>query len=264
MKVRSIARTARGALLSSLLGCCVSCASQEPQRPPPQTYPPNYGGYGQPPPGYGQPYRPPQQGYPPSTGYPPAPPPYGAPTTAPPTAGPPTTAPPPSPSPTQPPTTPPPPATTALPPPPFGSFDLTGSTTPQFMRQEPLSVLAELIAALPPTARAKVQGVPVKIIEDPKEVTAFAGCTEAGAPFVAVTAPLLLIMARTSETRAFDETAGTAKYNDLANGIANEVKAQKTVAGPGPGFLPLPQALDPRKLARQKFLFDEQLAFVLG
>src|SRR6266436_4229765 len=99
MKVRSIARTARGALLSSLLGCGVSCASQEPQRPPPQNYPPN-GGYGQPPPGYGQPYRPPQQGYPPSTGYPSAPPPYGAPTTAPPTAGPPTSAPPPSPGPT--------------------------------------------------------------------------------------------------------------------------------------------------------------------
>jgi hypothetical protein len=151
-----------------------------------------------------------------------------------------------------------------LPPAPFGSFDLSGATTAQFMRQEPLSVMAELIAALPAAARAKVQGVPVKIVEDPKEVNAFAGCSDAGAPFVAVTAPLLLIMARTSETRAFDETAGTAKYNELANGIANEVKAQKTVAGPGPGFLPLPQALDPRKLARQKFLFDEQLAFVLG
>jgi hypothetical protein len=95
-------------------------------------------------------------------------------------------------------------------------------------------------------------------------VNAFAGCSDTGAPFIAVTAPLLLIMARTSEARAFDETAGTSKYGDLANGIANEVKAQKTVVGPAPGFLPLPQALDPRKLARQKFLFDEQLAFVMG
>jgi hypothetical protein len=136
--------------------------------------------------------------------------------------------------------------------------------TPAFMRQEAPSVLAELVAALPNDARARVQGVPLKIVEDPKEVNAFAGCTDAGAPFVAVTGPLLIIMARTSEARAFDETSGASKYNDLANGIANEVKAQKTVAGPAPGFLPLPQALDPRKLARQKFLFDEQLAFVLG
>jgi hypothetical protein len=132
------------------------------------------------------------------------------------------------------------------------------------MRQEPLSVLAELTAALPDDARARVQSVSLKIIEDPKEVNAFAGCSDAGAPFIAVTAPLLLIMARTSEAPAFDETVGTSKYGDLANGIANEVKAQKTVAGPAPGFLPLPQALDPRKLARQKFLFDEQLAFVMG
>jgi hypothetical protein len=148
--------------------------------------------------------------------------------------------------------------------PPVGSFDASGAITAPFMRQEPLTVLAELIGALPNDARARVQGVPVKVVEDPKEVNAFAGCSDSGAPFVAVTAPLLLIMARTSETRAFDETAGTTKYNDLANGIAKEVKAQKNVVGPAPGFLPLPQALDPRKLARQKLLFDEQLAFVLG
>jgi len=141
---------------------------------------------------------------------------------------------------------------------------MSGSIPPAFMRQEPLSVLAELTAALPDDARAKVQGVPLKIIEDPKDVNAFAACSDAGAPFVAVTVPLLLIMARTSEARAFDETAGTSKYGELANGFANEVKAQKTVTGPPPGFLPLPQALDPRKLARQKVLFDEQLAFVLG
>ena len=47
-------------------------------------------------------------------------------------------------------------------------------------------------------------------------------------------------------------------------GFANEVRGQKTVSGPPVGFLPLPQALDPRKLARQRFLFDEQVAFILG
>ena len=151
-----------------------------------------------------------------------------------------------------------------MPLPPLGSVDTNGSFTPQFMRQEAPSVMGELMGALPEAARAKVSGVPLKIVEDPKDVNAFAGCTSSGAPFVAVTAPLLLIMARTSETRAFDETFGTAKYDELANGFANEVKAQKTVAGPPPGFLPLPQTLDPRKLSRQKLLFDEQLSFVIG
>jgi hypothetical protein len=151
-----------------------------------------------------------------------------------------------------------------LPLPPFGSVDINGSFTPQYIRQEAPSIMGELIAGLPEAARAKVQGVPLKMVEEPKDVNAFAGCTSSGAPFVAVTTPLLLIMARAAETRAFDETFGTSKYEELANGFANEVKAQKTVTGPSAGFLPLPQALDPRKLSRQKFLFDEELSFIIG
>jgi len=235
----------------------LACAKQEPQQPQPPGYypPPAYGqpgnppGYGQPPPGYGQQGYP-QQGYP-QPGYPE---PQPGPTQPPPQPQvPPVATAPPTP------TTPP-----SLPLPPIGSFDLGGSITQAFMRQEAQSVLAELIAALPDDARARVQGVPLKIVEDPKEVNAFAGCSASGAPFVAVTGPLLLIMARTSEVRAFDETTGSSRYNELANAIANEVKAKKAVAGPAPGFLALPQALDPRKLSRQKWLFDEQLAFVIG
>jgi hypothetical protein len=234
---------AKSRVVASVALVAVSCAKQEAQRsqPPPGYYPPSYGA---PQPGYGPaPY--PQQPYPQQT-YPQQP--QG-------------TAPPP---PTAAPTAPQPPPPASLPVPPVGSFDASGSITATFMRQEPPAVLAELIGGLANDARARVQGVPVKVIEDPKEVNAFAGCTDTGSPFVAVTSPLLLIMARTSEVRAFDETWGTTKYNDLTNGIANEVKARKNVVGPAPGFLPLPQVLDPRKLARQKQLFDEQLAFVLG
>jgi hypothetical protein len=146
----------------------------------------------------------------------------------------------------------------------MGSFDATGSTSAAFMRQEPGAVIAELIAALPDATRAKVQGIPLQVIEDPKEVNAFAGCSKSGGAFMGITMPLVLIAARTSEARAYDEIFGTQKYGELASGFATEVRAQKTVSGPPAGFLPLPQALDPRKLARQKFLFDEQLAFVLG
>jgi predicted Zn-dependent protease len=162
------------------------------------------------------------------------------------------------------PTQPAPPATTALPPPVFGSFDATGSITNDYMHREPPSVMGELIGTLVPSDRSKVQGIPLQIVEDPKDVNAFATCDKSGGAFVAVTAPLLLIMAKSSEARAYDEMFGSAKYNDLANGFAQQVKAQSTVTGPAAGFLPLPQALDPRKLARQNQLFDEQLAFVVG
>jgi hypothetical protein len=239
-----------------LLAACAKQDAQQPAQPPAGYYqqpPPGYYQQQQAPPGYYQQQPPP--GYPPQQqpGYPGAP--AQVPTARPPTA--------PVPPVAQQPTAQP-PATATLPLPPIGAVDATGSFTPQYMRQEPAGVVAELVAALPDASRAKVQGIPLQTIEDPKEVNAFAGCSQTGGPFMGITAPLLLIMARTSEARAFDELYGTTKYTELSNGIANEVKGQKTVAGPPSGFLPLPQALDPRKLARQSFLFDEQISFVLG
>ena len=147
---------------------------------------------------------------------------------------------------------------------PAGSFDAQGALTSQFIRQEPQAVFQTLIAALPEASAAKVRGMPLLIDDtDPKDVNAFAACTKSGG-VVAITLPLALVSARTSEARAYDELFGTAKYDQLSQGIADEVKQQKAVSGPPAGFLPLPQALDTRKLARQKMLFDEQLAFVLG
>src|SRR5882672_9521230 len=141
-----------------MLACLVVFgAACTKEAPPPAQPAPAYGGYGQ----YGQPT-------------------YGAPTSAAPA---PYYAPPPAPAPAPAPTNatpaPLPSATATLPLPPFGSVDVGGSFTAQFIRQEPLAVQAELTAALPAEARAKVQGVPLKIVEDPKDVNAFAGCTDA-------------------------------------------------------------------------------------
>src|SRR5262252_5444075 len=264
------------AILGSQLVLLASSCNRDSGPPhQPQAYPPGYAappgqapgyaapyppGYGPPPAGaYGQPggaYPPPAQGsYPPPQGqYGPPQAPYGAPYQQPPPrpAPYPTATPAPAPAPQ--------PPAAALPPAPIGSFDMNGSITADYAKKEPPSVIAELVNALAAADRGKVKGIPLQIVEDPKDVNAFATCDKSGGAFVGITAPLLLIMARTSETRAFDETYGTNKYNELANGFAGEVRAQKAVTGPGPGFLPLPQALDPRKLARQSFLFDEQLA----
>ncbi len=156
------------------------------------------------------------------------------------------------------------PQTTSLPSVTVGSFDADGSIAQATMRATAPSVIAELVAALPQQSASRVQGIPVSVIDDPKEVNAFAGCNQSGGAYMGITSPLLLIAARTSEAKAFDEIYGTSKYNELAGAIAAQVRAQKAVQGAAPGFLPLPQALDPRKLSRQKFLFDEQIAFVLG
>lgn len=146
----------------------------------------------------------------------------------------------------------------------MGSFDAAGAMTPAFVRQEAKSVLDELVAALGEPARARVNGIPLIVIEDPKEVNAFAGCDKSGHAFMGITAPLLVLSASSSEARAFDELSGTNRYEQYTSDVANKVRAGQPVAALGPGTLQLPQALDPRKLARQKVLFDEQVAFVLG
>lgn len=136
--------------------------------------------------------------------------------------------------------------------------------TADFIRQEPARIVSELIAALPDGSRAKVASMPTIVIEDPKEVNAFAGCNQGGAAFVAITSPLLTFHARAAEVRAFDETFQTSHYDSFVRGVAEEIRSGRPIQGPPPGTLPLPHALDSRKLARQKHLFDEQLAFVLG
>ncbi|HEX9298097.1 MAG TPA: M48 family metalloprotease [Polyangiaceae bacterium] len=266
---RLFSRLPGGSLLCLLFS--LSCANRDAQQPQqPAGYPPQQGyagtygqpgPYGQPPPTYGQPPPPTQ----PAAQQPPQTPAQPTAPQPPPSQSPPSQPAPPPPAPSQqPPSQPPPAASAPLPLPPIGSFDWYGAFTSQYMRQEAPSVVAELVSALPDSARAKVQSIALQVVEDSKDVNAFAGCSKSGTPFMGITGPLLLIMARTSEARAFDETFNTAKYNELAAGIAAEVRARKGVAGPPGGFLPLPQALDPRKLARQKFLFDEQIAFVLG
>jgi len=93
-------------------------------------------------------------------------------------------------------------------------------------------------------------------------VNAFAGCNKSGQAFMGITAPLLTLAEGGSEAKAFDEISGTARYDQYAGEVANRVRSGQAV--PVLGGLPFPGALDGRKLARQKYLFDEQVAFVLG
>lgn len=250
----------------ALITGCRSETRKQPQVGGAQYGQPGYGqpGYGQPgqpgygQPGYGQPGQPgygqPGYGQPAQPGY--GQPGYGQP--AQPGYGqPPVTQPPPATTvPTQPPT--------GLPAPPIGSFDPGGAMTGTFIRTEAKYVLDSLVAALPADAKARVQGIPLAVVEDPSEVNAFAGCDKTGKAYMAITAPLLTLQAASSEAKAYDELYGARTYEDYVNSVAGSVRAGQPVNGLAPGKLPLPNALDPRKLSRQKFLFDEQVAFVLG
>jgi hypothetical protein len=136
--------------------------------------------------------------------------------------------------------------------------------TGAFIRQDSKMVLDELVAALDDASRAKVRGIPLAVIEDPKEVNAFAGCDKTGKAFMGITAPLLTLQAASAEARAYDELFGARKYEAYVDSVAGMVRSGKPVRGLAPGQLPLPQAIDPRKLARQRQIYDEQVAFVLG
>lgn len=223
-------------LFAALVAGCVKQSGPPRPQPPPAyaPYPPAPGPY-PPPPG---PHQPPPPGHPPpGYTYPPAPQ---------------------QPGPQAP---PPPPSAPSIPP---GSVDSTGTMTPAFIRQQPARVVAELIAALPESSRAKVVNMPTIVIDDAKEINAYAGCNQGGASFVAITTPLLVFHARAAEARAFDEIFRTSHYDNVVRTIAAEIREGRNIQGPPPGTLPTPQALDPRKLARQKHLLEEQLAFVFG
>jgi len=158
----------------------------------------------------------------------------------------------------------PPPDYATLAPAPRGSTDANGAMTMAFLRTEVTSVIDEVRAHLPADHRARVEHVPFHIVDDTTEPNAAAGCAPGnGAPMIMITAPMLTICAATSEAHAYDELAHTSTYEAYATSIMDMIR-RGGVRGLPPGTTSGPLATDPRKLARQRQLFDEQVAFILG
>ena len=158
----------------------------------------------------------------------------------------------------------PPPDYATLAAPPANSTSASGSMTMAFLRTEVAAVINEVRAHLPPAHLARVQHVPFQIVDDPVEPNAAAGCTPASrAPMIMITTPMLTICAATSEARAYDELAHTTTYETYASGIMDMIR-RGSVHGLSAGTISGPLATDPRKLARQRHLFDQQVAFILG
>lgn len=158
----------------------------------------------------------------------------------------------------------PPPDYATLAPAPPNSTDANGAMTMAFLRTEVTSVIEEVRAHLPPDHLARVRNVPFHVVDDPLEPNAAAGCSPGSrAPMIMITTPMLTIAAATAEARAYDELAHTSTYETYASSIMDMIR-HGSVRGLAPGALSGPLATDPRKLARQRHLFDEEVAFILG
>jgi Peptidase family M48 len=209
----------------------------------PQGYLPQGQGYGAPPgyaaPGYGQPpgYAAPGQAPPPGYAAPPGygqPPGYAAPGQA-----------------------PPPGYVSPAAPDPINLVDL------EYLRGTARSVLGELVEALPPAQKARVQGIPFRSENKVGDVNAYAGCDQRQ-PFMAVTDGLLQIEAYMAQLKATDEIFGGQKLDGYLQMMAKYQKPDQPVVTPPQGYVDPAQQVDPRKVARQHQLLEEQLAFVLG
>ncbi|HEY4058983.1 MAG TPA: M48 family metalloprotease [Kofleriaceae bacterium] len=121
------------------------------------------------------------------------------------------------------------------------------------------SVLAELVAALPADKRAKVANVTLFHDNDAGDVNAYATCSTDGQPMIAVSDGLLLIAANLAQSTATDERWHTQERHAYLDWM--EVHA---TASPPDGFYPSAYRDDREKMVRQRELFDEQLAFILG
>jgi hypothetical protein len=142
--------------------------------------------------------------------------------------------------------------------------DPINATDTGFLRAEAQSVIRELISALPPLQQGRVANIPIVIDSTPGEVNAFAACTKDGKAAMAITDGLLDIQAHLARAKAYDEVARTNKVDAYIQLIAHGQQPKRPIVQPPAGFFDPALDAQPQKLARQREVLDEQIAFVLG
>lgn len=131
-----------------------------------------------------------------------------------------------------------------------------------FLRQRAQHILQELTAALPPQYQQRVTNIPLLIDDTVGEVNAFAACSRTGQSAMAITDDMLRIAALLSQAHAHDEFFATQKVDEYIRLAAAQLRPEHPVPMPPSGFFP--HGGDPRVVARQHQLFEEQVAFILG
>ena len=104
-----------------------------------------------------------------------------------------------------------------------------------YLRASAASVLAELVAALPPAAQAKVNNVPLVSDASVGEVNTYAACDPQHMPLMGITDGLLQIEAYTAALRATDELFGTQKLDTYLTSLAANQKPGAPIVAPPPG-----------------------------
>jgi peptidase M48-like protein len=145
-----------------------------------------------------------------------------------------------------------------------GGADPINATDIGFLRAESQSIMRELIASLPALQQGRVANVPIVVDSTPGEVNAFATCTKDGKAAMAVTDGLLDIQAHLARAKAYDEVARTNKVDAYIQLIAHGQQPKRPIVQPPAGFFDPAFDNQPQKLARQREVLDEQIAFVLG
>jgi len=143
-------------------------------------------------------------------------------------------------------------------------FSPTGTLLMPFMKDEAKKIFEKEKAALPADRKAKVDGTPLLFDSTKDEVNALAACDDSGKPLVAITEGLMQIVDLMSAARATDEVFSTSYYDAYVKDIAAQQEGKAVVLGLPPGMLDITKSLDSRKLKRQRQIFDEAMALVVG
>jgi hypothetical protein len=152
----------------------------------------------------------------------------------------------------------------SLPAPPAGAVTPTGAIAQGWAEQRAAQIHGELLAHVFADQRSRVAAIPFHVVTDREEPNAAAGCSETGAPMLMITSAMVTVCASSAEARAHDELAGTHALDAYAEGLLADLRGGRPVRALDPSLVSGPLASDPRRLAREVHLFDQQVAFILG
>ena len=141
------------------------------------------------------------------------------------------------------------------------SLDAVATGSVPGLRQIAQGAISELVSALPSDQEARVTGIPLVVDDRVGEVNAFATC-RGGASAMAITDGLLQILSVLAQSQAHDELMGTQKVDEYIAFISSRLQPEQPIPSPPLGFFP--GAADGRIIARQRQVFEEAVAFVLG
>jgi hypothetical protein len=143
-------------------------------------------------------------------------------------------------------------------------FSPTGALLMPIMKDEAKKIYQKEKDALSAKDKAVVDSIPLLSDPSKEEVNAFAGCDDSGKTFVVVTEGLYQMLDLMANTRATDEKFGTDYYNEYIKELAKQQEGKAQILPLPPGMLDPTKSLNPDKLKRQRQIFDEAIAYVVG